>query len=94
MIKNPKGTLIPVGGAEVKHEEEVPDNNPAKFYELGILKCILNEIPEGEEPHIEIITTATADPDEVFENYRSGFEKAPLPLHRPLQHPQPRRGRR
>lgn len=68
-MNNPKGCLIPVGGAEDK--EAGLDN----FFEMGILKMIISQIPEGEEPRIEVITTASGDPDDTFNDYKEGFNK-------------------
>ncbi len=65
----PKGCLIPIGGAEDKTAEF--DN----FYDIGILKHILDQIPEGEQPRIEVVTSAAAEPEAAFESYRIGFEK-------------------
>lgn len=65
----PKGCLIPVGGAEDK------DAELENFFELGILKKIIGQIPDGEEPHIEVITTAAGDPADAFKSYKEGFKK-------------------
>nr|WP_245402676.1 cyanophycinase [Pontibacter sp. E15-1] len=42
------------------------------FFELGILKRFLQEIP-AKNPHIEVITTASMIPEEVGERYVSAF---------------------
>lgn len=42
------------------------------FFELGILKRFLQEIP-AQKPHIEVITTASMIPEEVGERYQSAF---------------------
>ncbi len=42
------------------------------FFELGILKRFLQEIP-AKKPHIEVITTASMIPEEVGERYLSAF---------------------
>lgn len=65
----PKGCLIPVGGAEDKAAEL------ETFFELGILKTIISKIPKGDEPRIEVITSAAADPEDAFASYRHGFDK-------------------
>lgn len=73
----PKGTLIPIGGAEDKGtdlEEGVIKRNRLNFFELGILKSVLNEIGK-ENPNIILITTASQIPDEVAENYLEAFDK-------------------
>ncbi len=73
----PKGTLIPIGGAEDKGtdlEEGVIKRDRLNFFEIGILKSVLNEIGK-ENPNIILITTASQIPDEVSENYLDAFEK-------------------
>lgn len=73
----PKGTLIPIGGAEDKGtdlEEGVIKRDRLNFFELGILKNVLNEIGK-ENPNIVLITTASQIPDEVSENYLLAFSK-------------------
>jgi len=73
----PKGTLIPIGGAEDKGtdlEEGVIKRDRLNFFELGILKSVLNQIGK-ENPQIILITTASQIPDEVSENYLDAFKK-------------------
>lgn len=73
----PKGHLIAVGGAEDKGtdlEKGIVQRNRLNFFELGILKNIVSLIP-GEDPIVEVITTASSIPDEVFENYYDAFNK-------------------
>ena len=73
----PKGTLIPIGGAEDKGtdlEEGVIKRNRLNFFELGILKSVLNAIGK-ENPNIILVTTASQIPDEVSENYLEAFAK-------------------
>ena len=65
----PLGCLIPIGGAEDK-DAELP-----AFFEYGIIRSILSQIPEGEDPRIEVVTSASAEPDETYEAYRAGFGK-------------------
>lgn len=75
---HPKGILVSVGGAEDKGtdlEKGVIERNRLNFFELGILKNIISLIPEGKEPIVEIVTTASSIPDEVWENYRDAFSK-------------------
>jgi cyanophycinase len=71
-MKRPKGCLIPVGGAENKGTD-LSDN--LAFFELGILRQILNQIPEGVNPLIEVITTASGEPEDTFAAYQEGFDK-------------------
>lgn len=68
-MNTPKGCLIPVGGAEDK------DAELENFFELGILKKIIGQIPDGEDPCIEVITTAAGDPVDAFNAYKAGFKK-------------------
>lgn len=73
----PKGKLISIGGAEDKGtdlEQGFMQRNRLNFFELGILKRIVNELG-GTEKRIEVITTASSIPEEVGENYLSAFGK-------------------
>jgi cyanophycinase len=73
----PKGILIPVGGAEDKGtdlEAGIIERNRLIFFEIGILKTIANIIGEPGS-RIEIITTASSIPDEVADNYITAFAK-------------------
>lgn len=73
----PTGKLISIGGAEDKGTEAEPDfiqKNNLNFFELGILKRIVEEIG-GSDSHIEVITTASSIPEEVGENYKKAFGK-------------------
>ena len=75
---HPKGFLVSVGGAEDKGtdlEKGIIQRNRLNFFELGILKNIISLIRDGEEPRVEIITTASSIPDEVAENYVDAFGK-------------------
>jgi len=79
-LANPKGYLVPVGGAEDKGtdlEKGIIDRNRLSFFELGILKSIVNLVREKEleEPVVEVITTASSIPDEVAKNYKDAFSK-------------------
>jgi len=73
----PKGKLISIGGAEDKGtdlEQGFVQRNRLNFFELGILKRIVNEVG-GTEKRIEVITTASSIPNEVGENYLTAFGK-------------------
>lgn len=77
MNLQPKGILIPIGGAEDKGtdlEEGIIQRNRLNFFELGILKNVLNEI-KIENPKVILVTTASQIPDEVCANYLDAFEK-------------------
>ena len=73
----PLGKLIAIGGAEDKGTDlekgEIHRNN-LNFFELGILKRVVEEIG-GIEKRIEVITTASTIPYEVGENYLNAFGK-------------------
>lgn len=74
---HPQGHLVAIGGAEDKGtdlEKGIVERNRLNFFELGILKNIVGLI-DSKEPHVEVITTASSIPDEVFLNYKSAFEK-------------------
>ncbi len=74
----PIGYLVSVGGAEDKGtdlEKGFIQRDRLQFFELGILKNIINLTKKGKDSSIEVITTASSIPDEVAENYREAFEK-------------------
>lgn len=73
---NPIGKLVAIGGAEHKGNDEQDNSHrkSAKFFELGILKKIV-EVTGKLQPHIEVITTASSIPDEVGRNYTEAFAK-------------------
>ncbi|MBD1396181.1 cyanophycinase [Pontibacter sp. JH31] len=71
----PKGKLIAIGGNEDKGSYPNPRTKKKyylDFFELGILKRFLSEIP-AKAPVIEVITTASLIPEEVGERYESAF---------------------
>jgi cyanophycinase len=72
-----KGKLLAIGGAEDKGTDletgQIHRNN-LNFFELGILRRIVEEIG-GEDKRIEVITTASMIPVEVGENYMHAFSK-------------------
>jgi len=73
----PKGKLIAIGGAEDKGtdlEKGYIERNNLKFFELGILRRIVNEAG-GCGSRIEVITTASSIPTEVGNNYVDAFGK-------------------
>jgi cyanophycinase len=73
----PKGKLISIGGAEDKGTDRdlfaVHKNNP-NYSELGVLKRIVDEAG-GKHVHIEVVTTASSIPGEVWRNYLNAFTK-------------------
>ena len=77
-MTEPKGYLVSIGGAEDKGtevEKGFHQSDTLQFFELGILKNILNLIKDVEFPIVEVITTASSIPDEVAENYALAFSK-------------------
>ncbi|MFD2244954.1 cyanophycinase [Pontibacter ruber] len=74
-MNRPKGKLFAIGGNEDKGTYPNPSSKKKyylDFFELGILKRFLKEIP-AQNPHIEVITTASMIPEEVGERYLSAF---------------------
>lgn len=73
----PKGKLIAVGGAEDKGTDKdlfaAHVNNP-NYSELAVLKRIVKEAG-GKHAHIEVVTTASSIPGEVWRNYLNAFTK-------------------
>jgi cyanophycinase len=71
----PKGILVIVGGKENKGAEELDTKeSPKDFKRLEILRKFV-ELSEKEHPVIEVITSATSEPDESFDEYRQVFEE-------------------
>lgn len=73
----PKGILVPVGGAEDKGtdlEAGIIERNRLYFFEIGILKTIATLVGDTDA-RIEVITTASTIPDEVGQNYTEAFAK-------------------
>jgi cyanophycinase len=72
-----KGKLLAIGGAEDKGTDletgQIHRNN-LNFFELGILRRIVEEIG-GEDKRIEVVTTASMIPVEVGDNYLFAFSK-------------------
>ena len=76
-MEKPKGKLISIGGAEDKGtdlEQGFVQRNRLNFFELGILRRIINEVG-GVTKRIEVITTASSIPEEVGVNYMAAFSK-------------------
>jgi cyanophycinase len=73
----PKGILVSIGGAEDKGtdlELGIFTRNILNFMEMGILKNIVNLLKD-KTARIEVITTASQIPDEVYPNYEDAFTK-------------------
>src|SRR3712207_5752723 len=71
----PTGTLLIIGGAENKGED-APEKKqtPKNFERLEVLKKFI-ELTEKKDPVIEVVTTASSEGDESFEDYRKAFEE-------------------
>lgn len=77
VLNIPTGKLISIGGAEDKgteNEGSYSHHNNLHFFELGILKRVVQEMG-GIHKHIGVITTASSIPQEVSENYMAAFGK-------------------
>ena len=73
----PKGKLIPIGGKEARDNKDSssPENkNQATFTNEGVLQEVLAEM-KGTDSRIEIITTASEEPDDMAEIYMEAFGK-------------------
>ena len=71
----PKGKLLVIGGAENKGEEK-PDKKetPDDFESLEILKTLI-KLTNKRQPIIEVITSASGEPEESFSDYKEAFKK-------------------
>lgn len=72
-MKLPKGYLVSIGGAEDKVDQR-EEKGGFNFKNHGILKNVV-ELMKGKEPSIEIITTATAYPEESYKNYKKAYSE-------------------
>ena len=73
-----KGKLLAVGGAEDKGtdlEAGTIHRNNLNFFELGILRRVVDLTIGGKDTRIEVITTASMIPFEVGDNYLNAFGK-------------------
>jgi cyanophycinase len=71
----PLGVLVVIGGKENKGEDG-PDNKkkPADFIKLEVLKAF-KDATHKREPVIEVVTTASSEGAEAFNDYVKVFEK-------------------
>jgi cyanophycinase len=74
----PSGILIAIGGKENKGEEQ-PENKkkPEDFLKLEILQAFKDLIPK-KDPVVELITTASSEGAESYEDYKKAFAKVGL----------------
>jgi cyanophycinase len=71
----PNGVLLIIGGKENKGEDSPQDRKaPKHFQKLEILKKFV-EATGKKAPIIEVVTSATSEPEESFEDYRKVFEE-------------------
>jgi len=72
----PKGTLILIGGAEDRGINEIAIQNRNKqFVHFEILKELLPTKKKNKRHILEIITTASEDPNGVMDTYSRAFKK-------------------
>jgi cyanophycinase len=66
----PKGLLVIIGGHEDKGQDpEEGESNPGEILETFV------KLIEKDDPVVEVISTASSEGDESFEDYRKAFEK-------------------
>ncbi|GEO11988.1 cyanophycinase [Segetibacter aerophilus] len=71
----PAGTLLIIGGAENKGEQKAKKKQtPSDFERLQVLKSFIH-LTGKEDPQVEVITSASTEGDESFEDYRKAFEE-------------------
>src|SRR4051812_27353158 len=77
-MKQIKGILVPIGGAENKGtngDEDLSHSEFLHFFEEGILRQLLNLVEGRSHPIVEVITTASSYPQEVADTYKEAFKK-------------------
>lgn len=71
----PKGYLVAIGGAEDKGKHvESDDTGDGDFFRFGILENV-RSLMKRENPHVEVITTASRIPEDYFREYDKAFRK-------------------
>ncbi len=68
----PRGILVIIGGKENKGEDPEKEIQKENSQPLEILNSFVSLI-SGKKPSIAIITTASGEPAEIFEEYRKAF---------------------
>lgn len=77
----PAGTLLLIGGAENKGEEDArKKQTPSDFERLEILKTFIR-LTGKKEPVVEVITSASEEGKESFDDYKKAFKE--MKLHSP-----------
>jgi len=71
----PLGTLIVVGGKE-NRGQDAPENKkkPGDFIKLQVLEAF-KDATHKREPVVEVVTTASSEGSEAFDEYKKVFEK-------------------
>lgn len=71
----PAGVLVVIGGKENKGEE-VPENKkkPSDFIKLEVLQAF-KDATHKRDPVVEVVTTASSESTESFNDYKNAFEK-------------------
>src|SRR5215213_8621411 len=71
----PAGTLVVIGGKENKGQD-APENKkkPSDFIKLEVLEAF-KDATHKREPVVEVITTASSEAAESFNEYQKVFEK-------------------
>jgi cyanophycinase len=71
----PKGVLLIIGGAENKGEEKAKKKStPSDFERLEVLKKFI-ELSGKKNPVIEVVTSASTEGKELFQEYKKVFEE-------------------
>jgi cyanophycinase len=71
----PRGTLLIIGGAENKGEQKAKKKQtPSDFERFEILKNFVKLIGK-DNPRIEIVTSASGEPDGTFDDYFKAFKE-------------------
>lgn len=74
-MRDPKGYLPAIGGAEDRGIEEKQKDTLIEFKENGILKALVTLIAKHDTPKIEVISTASSLPEELAKEYKGAFKK-------------------
>src|SRR3954469_18744756 len=71
----PAGILVVIGGKENKGQD-APDNKkkPSDFIKLEVLKAFKDAMHK-RDPVVEVVTTASSEGTESFNDYKKVFEK-------------------
>jgi cyanophycinase len=69
---NPSGILVIIGGKEKKAEGPDSKTKPENEQDSEVLKTFISLINK-EDPVLEVITTASSLPDELFKEYNKAF---------------------